>query len=134
MLSSLKDRPETLVFFESPQRVRAALHDALKILGDRQMVLAKEITKVFEDFYRGKISEVLEGLKEKEIKGEVTLIIGGLSMPPQIDQNILSQLVKAYIKESGLSCKEIATSLSSELPISKREVYKKILELIKENQ
>lgn len=76
-LESLKGLPHTLIFFESPHRVTQTLKDCLNILGDRPMVLARELTKVFEEVIRGQISEVIEGLAERGVKGEVTLLIDG---------------------------------------------------------
>lgn len=134
MLSSLKERPETLVFFESPKRLKASLQDALEVLGDRQVVVAREITKVFEEVYRGKISEVIKEIEEREIRGEVTLVIAGLTEGFKSDETLLSSLVKNYLREGKLSFKEIVTRVSSELAIPKREVYKKILDLKKEEK
>lgn len=135
MFISLKDRPETLIFFESPQRLKACLEDALKTLGDRQAVVARELTKVFEEVYRGKLSEIIREIESKQIKGEITLVIAGsLASINQVDETLCTQLIKEYLNNGQLSLKEMATLLSAELKVSKREVYKKILEVKKENQ
>lgn len=130
-LSSLKDRSETLVFFESPQRLKACLQDALKTLGDRQAVVARELTKVFEEVYRGKLSEIIYEIEGKEIRGEVTLIIAGSPASTQLDEAFLVQVIKEYLKNEQLSLKEMVTFLSAELKVAKRELYKKILEIKK---
>jgi 16S rRNA (cytidine1402-2'-O)-methyltransferase len=134
MFSSLKDRPETLVFFESPQRLKACLQDALKTFGDRQAVVAREITKIFEEVYRGKLAEIIRQIEGKEIKGEITLVIAGSPAAKEVDEAFLSQLIKEYLNNGELSLKEMVTLLSAELKVSKRELYKKILEVKKENQ
>jgi len=134
MFSSLKDRPETLVFFESPQRLKACLQDALKTFGDRQGVVAREITKIFEEVYRGKLAEIIRQIEGKEIKGEITLVIAGSPAAKEVDEAFLSQLIKEYLNNGELSLKEMVTLLSAELKVSKRELYKKILEVKKENQ
>ncbi len=134
IFTSLKDRPETLVFFESPRRLKACLQDALKTLGDRQAVVAREITKVFEEVYRGKLSAIINEIEGKEIKGEVTLMVAGSPPAEQVDETLLHELIKEYLIEGRLSLKEIATQLSSELNISRRELYRKILDIKKENQ
>lgn len=135
MFSSLKDRPETLVFFESPQRIKPCLHDALKTLGDRQAVVARELTKVFEEVYRGKLSEILKEIEGQEIKGEITLIIAGSpASPNQVDETFLTQIIKEYLNNGQFSLKEMASQLSAELKVSKRELYKKILEIKKRTQ
>ncbi len=134
MFSSLKDRPETLVFFESPQRLKACLQDALKTFGDRQAVVAREITKIFEEVYRGKLAKIIKEIEGKEIKGEITLVIAGSPAAKEVDEAFLSQLIKEYLNNGQLSLKEMVTLLSAEWKVSKRELYKKILEVKKENQ
>jgi 16S rRNA (cytidine1402-2'-O)-methyltransferase len=76
-LESLKDLPHTLLFFESPYRVCQTLKDCLEVLGDRPMILARELTKVFEEMIRGRITEVIERISKGRVKGEVTLLIEG---------------------------------------------------------
>jgi 16S rRNA (cytidine1402-2'-O)-methyltransferase len=71
-----KASPHTLIFYESPHRLRSFLEDALEILGDRQAALAKELTKMFESVKRGRLSELLAQL-EKQPKGEYVVIISG---------------------------------------------------------
>ncbi|HHS50654.1 MAG TPA: 16S rRNA (cytidine(1402)-2'-O)-methyltransferase [candidate division Zixibacteria bacterium] len=67
------DSPRTMVFYESPHRVGKFLADALEILGDREAVICRELTKMFEEIIRGKISELIEQVDE--IKGEVVIVI-----------------------------------------------------------
>jgi 16S rRNA (cytidine1402-2'-O)-methyltransferase len=71
-----KDSPHTLIFYESPHRLRAFLTDAIEVFGDRRAALAKELTKMFESVKRGRLSELLAGLEEK-IKGEYVVVIAG---------------------------------------------------------
>lgn len=134
MLSSLKDRPETLVFFESPKRLKDFLQDALQTLGDREAVVAREMTKVFEEVYRGKISEIIKALADKEIKGEVTLVLAGSPQTLKGDLSLLTSRIEEYLKAGPLSLKEIAKQISCALRIPKGEVYKKILEIKKEKK
>lgn len=68
--------PHTLIFYESPHRLRCFLEDALAVLGDRRAALAKEMTKMFESVKRGRLSELLAGLEEKP-KGEYVVVITG---------------------------------------------------------
>lgn len=76
-LSRLKQEGHTLAFYESPRRISSFLEELLSVFGDREVVLAREMTKVHEEAIRGKISEVLEQTKREEIRGEVTLIVAG---------------------------------------------------------
>jgi 16S rRNA (cytidine1402-2'-O)-methyltransferase len=78
---SLKDQPKTLIFYESPRRLLSTLKDILEVLGDRKIVIARELTKIFEEVIRGKISEVIELLEDKTIKGEITILVSGTPSP-----------------------------------------------------
>ena len=77
LLAGLTSEPRTMVFFEAPHRIRAMLSDLKEVLGDRKMVMLREITKVFEDVKRGTISEVLEHLTLDRTRGEFTLTVAG---------------------------------------------------------
>jgi 16S rRNA (cytidine1402-2'-O)-methyltransferase len=68
---------ETLVFYESPHRIGETLQDILDILGDRQMALGRELTKVHEEVLRGRVSDLLNELAKRKLKGEMTLVISG---------------------------------------------------------
>ncbi len=69
--------PHTLIFYESPYRLKAFLQDALAVFGDRPAALANDLTKMFEAVWRGKISELLARLENQEGRGEYTIVIGG---------------------------------------------------------
>jgi 16S rRNA (cytidine1402-2'-O)-methyltransferase len=77
-LEGLKDEPRTVIFFESPHRLLKMLTDVYEVMGDRDIVLAKEMTKVFEEVMRGSVSDTLSLLKDREIRGEYTVIVKGL--------------------------------------------------------
>jgi len=77
-LESLKTEPRTMVFYDSPYRVIDSLKDMLEILGDRYIVLVRELTKKFETVMRGKISEIINEIENKKIKGEIVLIVDGI--------------------------------------------------------
>ena len=73
-----KDSPHTLIFYESPHRLKAFLQDAIDVLGDRQAALANDLTKMFETVLRGKLSELLSQISSSPLKGEFTVVIAGL--------------------------------------------------------
>jgi len=76
-LRKLAEDPRTLILYESPHRIERTLRDIAEFMGDRQVVLAREITKKFEEFMRGTVSEIREQLSARSIKGEVVIMIGG---------------------------------------------------------
>jgi 16S rRNA (cytidine1402-2'-O)-methyltransferase len=131
-LASLKDRPETLVFYESPRRVGSLLQDAAQILGDRRVVVAREMTKVYEEVYRGSVSEVLERLGEEEVKGEVTIILEGCPLPPKAEASSIVEALKYYSRDRGLSMRESVHRVAEDLKVSRRQVYQESLKVKKE--
>jgi 16S rRNA (cytidine1402-2'-O)-methyltransferase len=76
-LQQLEEIRETLIFYESPHRLSETLNNIFDILGDREMVLTRELTKVYEEVIRGKVSEIQTQIGERKLKGEITLVISG---------------------------------------------------------
>jgi len=77
LLSSLKNEKSTLVFYLPTRRIHSFLQTCLETLGNRQIVIAREMTKVHEEFIRGKVEELVKKLEKKELKGEATILIEG---------------------------------------------------------
>src|SRR5271157_403831 len=82
-LEELKTATKTLVFYEAPHRVLEMLRDVRDILGDREVVLAREVTKLHEEFVRGTVSGLLDRAKGKTIRGEITLLVGAAAAPAE---------------------------------------------------
>jgi len=80
-LEDMKNATKTLVFYEAPHRLIDMLADVVSVLGDRAVVIGREVTKVHEEFLRGPLSEVLERLRKRTVKGEITVLVGAPSMP-----------------------------------------------------
>jgi len=76
-LKQLEGVRETLIFYESPHRLSETLNDIFEILGDREIVLTRELTKIYEEVLRGKVSEIQTQIGERKLKGEITLVISG---------------------------------------------------------
>jgi 16S rRNA (cytidine1402-2'-O)-methyltransferase len=76
-LKSLQDLEHTLVFFESPHRLEKTLRDIQEVLGEREICLAREMTKMYEEFIRGLVTEVLGEIKRGPIKGELVIVVAG---------------------------------------------------------
>ena len=77
ILQELQGRRETLIFYESPYRISQTLKDILEILGDRQAVLARELTKAHEEILRGRIRDILNQISARKLKGEITVVLSG---------------------------------------------------------
>jgi 16S rRNA (cytidine1402-2'-O)-methyltransferase len=77
LFKQLGEARETLIFYESPHRLSEALDDLLDILGDREMALTRELTKIYEEVLRGNVSEIKKLIGERKLKGEITLVISG---------------------------------------------------------
>jgi 16S rRNA (cytidine1402-2'-O)-methyltransferase len=80
-LKEIKGYPHTLVFFEAPHRIIETLEDIEEVMGDRKIVLCRELTKIHEEIFRGKVSEALRMLREKGAKGELTIVLEGCLSP-----------------------------------------------------
>ena len=107
-LEELKPQRATLVFYEAPHRIRETLSDALEILGDRQAAVARELTKLHEQFIRGKLSEIAGHFNTHEPRGEMTLVIAGSSDDnlPSVEFGSVSEQIERLIAESGLARSE----------------------------
>jgi len=81
-LETLKAEPRTLIFYESPHRLMDCLSDLLKIMGDRRVVIARELTKAFEEIRRGRLSKIMPELSGRSIRGEITLVVEGSRVIP----------------------------------------------------
>ena len=77
LLSELVDVRETLIFYESPHRISETLQDILDRMGDREMVLARELTKAYEEVLRGRVREIQQQIGSRKLKGEITLVVSG---------------------------------------------------------
>lgn len=124
-LGDLSLEPRTLVFFESPHRVVDTLIDMEKMLGNRKTALVKELTKIYEEVYRGGLSDILDTLEEATIAGEYVIIVEGkqkgeMSLDEAVDE------VRALMKK-GLGRKEAVRTVASEYGISKKELYERSL-------
>ena len=122
-LQHLKREERTLVFFESPQRLLDMLADLEDICGDRQVVIGRELTKMFEEVLRGKVSELRAVLDVREVKGEVAILVAGqteLSEPEEV-RPLAEEIQELYAQ--GFSLKDVARIVSETRGIPKREVY-----------
>ncbi|HLJ14883.1 MAG TPA: 16S rRNA (cytidine(1402)-2'-O)-methyltransferase [Bryobacteraceae bacterium] len=123
LLSAIKGAPETIVFYESPHRLLESLEDIEQTLGSRPIVVARELTKLHEEFLRGTASELREMLAARpSIKGEITLLIGKAAAIETANGPI-AEAVAAH-ERSGLSRMDAIKAVARERGLSKREVYR----------
>ncbi len=127
-LSRIKNYPETLVFYESPNRVTKTLRAMAEVFGDRNISLSREMTKLYEETLRGKIPDVLEALgKRDKIKGEVTIAVEGASAEiGEIDPESIDRMLVQH-KKIGSSLKDAVKMVSGESGYSKSKTYKRAL-------
>jgi 16S rRNA (cytidine1402-2'-O)-methyltransferase len=81
------ESPHTLIFYESPYRLKAFLKDALIVYGNRPAAIANDLTKLFETVYRGNLQELIQQMEGEELRGEYTIVIGGATNLPGMNQN-----------------------------------------------
>ena len=124
--------PYTLIFLESPHRVVEALQDLLSILGDRRICVAREMTKMFEEYWRGTIGDAVEYFKSQPARGEFTLVVEGKrkarAEPGRSEERSkwMEEELRAAIKKElkkDKSAKEISIELAGQSGWSKKEIY-----------
>jgi 16S rRNA (cytidine1402-2'-O)-methyltransferase len=132
---SIENEERTVIFYETPHRLKRALKDMLEIWGDRKIVIARELTKKFEEMIRGNLSQVITEINTKEIKGEITLVVqGGIKKKENDatdflkDECIMEEYLKK-LKNQGYSNRDIIKIAQEKLNIPKNLIYKKLLEM-----
>lgn len=122
ILESIASEPGTIVVLESPHRLLATLKDMLLILGDRKIAVCRELTKIYEEVFRGSISQTIEHFTEP--RGEFTLVIEGKGEKnrPTLTGDIERQLHRMRV--SGLTAKEAITKVARETGLSRKELYR----------
>lgn len=120
-LEELKNEKATIIFYEAPHRIQSTLSIIRDILGNRNACISREISKKFEEIYRGTIDELL--LETIEIKGEIVLIVAGNNEVNHYDHLTIIEHVNLYIKE-GYSSKDAIKKVSNDRGLNKSEVYK----------
>lgn len=129
-LEEVKFETKTLIFYEAPHKLQITLESMLEILGDRNIVLARELTKIHEEFIRGNISTILEQIVD--IKGEFVIIVEGSSISKEdmkldnLYEKTLEEHYKFY-KEQGLDKKEIIKKIAKDRNTNKNEIYQYFL-------
>lgn len=129
-LEEIKYETKTIILYESPHRLKATLETMLEILGDRNIVLAREITKIHEEFIRGKISEVLNNVLE--VRGEFVIIIeGSKENTADVEKRELNKMTLkehySFYEQLGMERKEIIKRIAKDRNTNKNEIYKQFI-------
>ncbi|MCG2830810.1 MAG: 16S rRNA (cytidine(1402)-2'-O)-methyltransferase [Desulfobacteraceae bacterium] len=130
LLMELAKEPRTMIFYESPKRILKLLDEIKLISGDRYCVLSREMTKLHEEFIRGSMSEILQNLKARSaIKGELTLLVTGLTKDKDVPLEIVRQEIKNNIKLTGDSLPSLAKQIAIKYGLPKNKVYEEALKI-----
>jgi 16S rRNA (cytidine1402-2'-O)-methyltransferase len=131
-LERLRIEDRTLILYEAPHRIHDTIADAVAILGDRPACLAREVTKLHEEFRRGKLTDIFQSLHEHPAKGEMTLVIGPAEKGARGVNLDTSQSLAARVDElmhqAKLDRKDALKLAAKERGMSKRDAYRQLLD------
>lgn len=129
-LEELKKQTATLIFYESPHRIKETLKNLLEVLGNREVVICRELTKLYEEYLRGTAEEVIEYLSEHALKGECCLLVSGATdaEEEEVFEGTLKEQVEALTLD-GTSSKEAIKIVAKRHGLKKQDVYKEYHEL-----
>jgi 16S rRNA (cytidine1402-2'-O)-methyltransferase len=128
-LETLKKQTATIIFYESPHRLKETLTLLEAVLGDRRIVLCRELTKKYEEFIRGTITEAIDWANQEEIRGEFCLIVEGSDEDAAEEETswwvdlMIEEHVNHYISTQGISSKEAIKLTAKDRGLQKRDVY-----------
>ncbi len=123
-LELLKDDERTIIFYESPTRFMSTLKDIYEILGNREIVVARELTKIFEEIKRGEVIDFIEYYSENKIRGEFTVILSSVKKTPIsfTDEDIEKQLLELW-EDKNVSLRDAVAHVVKEKGLQKKKVY-----------
>lgn len=126
-LNELRSVPGTLIFYEAPHRLAGTLKDAYEILGEREAVVARELTKLHEELRRGRLSELVQHYSREEPRGEIVLLIDRIVLETTDNTEIqsISSLVDQFERD-GLDHRAALKKAARELGLSRAEAYRRL--------
>lgn len=125
-LEELRLIPGTLLFYETPHRINASLIDCLEVLGNRNAVIAREMTKLHEEFIRGTLIDITESLAERELKGEMVLLIDRAGEDEALKTTVTIMELIEDLEADGNDSKTALKLAAKKLGISKSEAYRRL--------
>jgi 16S rRNA (cytidine1402-2'-O)-methyltransferase len=130
LLDQLAQEPRTLIFYESPRRILTLISDIIDTMGDRYGVLAREMTKLHEEFIRDRLSEILAILKERSaIKGECTLLVSGWDDNRALEWESVKAEIRNNLETKSESVSIVAKNISQKYGLPKNRVYQEALKI-----
>lgn len=117
-LESLKDFPYTIIFYEAPHRINSTLKLALEVLGDRKAVIARELTKIHEEYIRDNLSKLVE---LENLKGEIVLLIEGNNLKEEYDLDLIKEEINELINKD-IKIKDVVEMISSKYKLPKNQI------------
>ena len=131
-LEELKEERRTIIFYESPHRLKDTLKDMLKVLGNRRIAVNREITKKYQEIIREDIETVINIFNEKEVKGEFVLIVEGFKGEKTVQNSYEDLTEREYVItliENGMDKKDAIKTVCKDRKLKKDVVYKQVLDL-----
>lgn len=129
-LRALADQSVTVIMYESPKRIAALLEDVLSFFGDRYCVLAREMTKQYEEFQRGMLSQVIDSIKNRiAVKGEFTLLVSGKPVEETVSMDDVKQEMINQLNAGGKSPSTIAKEIAGRYGLDRSQIYKELIAL-----
>lgn len=122
-LENLKKYPVTIIFYEAPHRIIEMLESIKDVFGERRISVSREISKLYEEIYRGTVSEVIDELNSEEIRGEFVVVVEGSSNEVSFESMSIEEHVNMYIEE-GLTEKDAMKKVAKDRNTTKSEIYK----------
>ena len=125
-LNELKNCTSTLIFYEAPHKIKETLKNMLEVLGDRRISIARELTKIHEEFIRGNISNIINTIEER---GEMVIIVEGSNISEkELEIEVRNQMTLEehynFYKKQSLKKKEIVKKIAKDRNVNKNEIYK----------
>ena len=128
LLAQLAQEPRTLIFYESPKRILTLINEIIDTMGDRYGVMAREMTKLHEEFIRDQLSEILAALKGRSaIKGECTLLVSGWDDNRAVEWESVQNEIKDQLQSSTEPISKVVKKISQKYGLPKNKVYQEAL-------
>ncbi len=128
-LRALRNERRTMIWYESPRRLGGLLDALQKVMGDRAAVIGREMTKRYEEFLRGSLSQLTARLKARAaIKGEITLLVAGCPPSGQVDRGMLREVIRERLAAERPPASALARELARQFDLPRSEIYDMIME------